>query len=97
MYKFAKVYESNGRQVLFMKSKTDVDGEDTPKLSIIFHTDDETQMDVGMVLPDGSDESWDNLDKIFDDLTDKEAMKIADGITSKIEPNMTAFDLIKVL
>lgn len=96
MYNFAKVCESNGRQVLFMKSKTDVDGEETPKLSIIFHTDDEIQMDVGMVLPDGSDESWDKLDKIFDDLTDEAAMKIADGITSKIKPNMNAFDLMKL-
>lgn len=97
MYKFAKVYVSNGREVLFMKSKTDVGGEETPKMSIIFHTDDETQVDVGMVLNDGSDESWDNLDKIFEELTDEAAMKIADGITSKIEPGMSPFDLIKVL
>jgi hypothetical protein len=50
-----------------------------------------------MVLNDGSDESWDQLDKIFEELTDEAAMKIADNITSKIEPDMSVFDLIKVL
>jgi hypothetical protein len=97
MYKFAKVVISNGREVLFMKNKKNVDGVDVPKLSIIFHTDDEAQVDVGVVLPDSSDESWDKLDSTFDSLDDAEAQKLADNITCKIEPGMSAFDLISVL
>ena len=97
MYKFAKVVISNDREVLFMKNKKNVDGIDVPKLSIIFHTDDETQVDVGVVFPDGSDESWDNLDSTFDSLDDAEFQKLADKITCKIEPGMSALDLVSVL
>lgn len=97
MYKFAKVVESNGRQVLFIKSKTDVDGEDVPKLSIIFHTDDETELDVGIVLPDSTNESWDKLDAVYGEFTDENFQKMADDITIKIEKGMSAFDLVRVL
>ena len=96
MYIFAHVVESNGRQVLFMKNKTDDNGIEVPKLSIIFHTDDECQLDVGMCFPDGSGESWDNLDNAFE-LIKETGQKIADSITSKIEPDMTAFELVAIL
>jgi len=87
MYKFAKVFESNGRQVLIMKGKTDVDGVETPRLSIIVHFDNGKQLDAGMVLQGGT---FEDLDGIFELTGQGEC----DAVTKFITPGMTAFDYL---
>ncbi len=84
MYKFAKVFESNGREVLIMKNKTE---EGEPKLSVIVHFDDGKQLDAGMVLQGGT---FENLDSLFELAGQGEC----DAVTKFITPGMTAFDYL---
>jgi len=88
MYKFAKVFESNGREVLIMKNKNvDDKGTETPRLSIIVHFDNGKQLDAGMVLQGGT---FEDLDGIFDAAD----QSTADAVTEFITPGMTAMDYL---
>lgn len=61
MERFAKVFESNGRQVLVMKSTT---SDDEPKLSIIMRFSDGNEMDLGPVFD--SDEELNSVFELVD-------------------------------
>jgi len=88
MYDFAKVFESNGREVLIMKGKTvDSEGVETPRLSIITHFDCGKQLDAGMVLQGGT---FEDLDKLFD----AAGQDTADSVTEFITPGMTPYDYL---
>lgn len=90
MYKFAKVFQSNGREVLIMKNKTEINGAEEPKLSVIVHFDDGKQLDAGMVLQGGT---FENLDSLFELAGQGEC----DAVTKFITPGMTAFDYLMAL
>lgn len=87
MYEFAKVFESNGREVLIMKNKNVTDGVETPRLSIITHFDCGKQLDAGMVLSGGT---FEQLDKLFDTA----GQDTADSVTEFITPGMTPYDYL---
>lgn len=91
MFKFANVFDSNGRQVLVMKNETTDEADNTvPKLSIIFHFDSGEQIDVGLVFKD-SEAEWEKMDKAFDKFGQSEV----DAITALLEDGMTPFDFIQ--
>lgn len=84
MYKFAKIFESNGRQVLATKGETE---EGDPKLSVIFHFDGGEQIDVGLCF---EQHQWGDLDKAFEDI----GQSHVDSITAKVTPGMTPFEYL---
>lgn len=89
MYKFAKVFESNGFQVLVKKVK-DEDVENTPpKISFIFYCACNTEVDIGSTFNGPRDFAQKKADRSFEIMD----QSFIDGITEYFDPSWTAEEL----
>ncbi len=86
MEKFAKVFETHGRQFLIKKDTSD---EDLPKLSVITVVED-AEINLGFTFPE---HKWAALDTAFDAFGEEQAAVLG----AKLENATTAFEIFKLL
>ncbi|WOL24303.1 hypothetical protein fHeYen801_093 [Yersinia phage fHe-Yen8-01] len=90
MERFAKVFESNGRQVLVRKNASE---DDKPKLSIVLMVEG-AEIDLGIVFGDEDvDVAENKLNKAFDSYGQEQA----DFVTDKIIDCSSAFEVFACL
>lgn len=87
MEKFAKVFESHGRQFLVMKNQND---EGDPKLSIITRIDG-AELDLGFIFHD--DDGEERMDAAFDAFSVENVKPMAE----KLQGVNTPLEAIKAL
>ncbi|USE71518.1 hypothetical protein CTT31_20765 [Pseudoalteromonas maricaloris] len=91
MNQFAKLFESNGFQVLVKKSTLDTNDGTVPKVSIITRFSDDVEMDFGIELEADIDRCWDERDRIFDSINQNSI----DSIFDTLSPDMTADEAVE--
>ena len=88
MTKFAKLFESHGRQILILK---DTDSDDNLKLSIITRMDDGAELNFGPVFEGENAEA--DLDTVFE----AAGQELADEFAKQLEGCKTVFEAAKAL
>jgi hypothetical protein len=82
---FAKIYETSLGQILVVKDANE--GSGNPEVRTYFEPEGLGICNVAATMKDDSDESWDAVDKLFDNMTEEVVTKTVKKIISEILSN----------
>ncbi|MEC4091826.1 hypothetical protein [Pseudoalteromonas rubra] len=90
---FAKLFESNGFQVLVKKAVSETSDGPRPKVSIILQPPCGGEVDIGIKVDELGEAAVAKRDKIFNHID----QQMIDGITQRLSPDMDKEELEAVL
>ena len=79
---FAKIYETEIGQILITK---DTHAEScNPEVRTYFEPEGLGVCSISATMKDDSEDSWSNVDKLFDNMTEEEAVKAVKSVINKL-------------
>ncbi len=79
---FAKIYETEVGQILIVKEANEDSGK--PEVRTYFEPEGFGVCNVAATMKDDSEESWEQVDKLFDKMTKEKALEAAKKIMTEL-------------